>query len=82
MDKVFLRLNDRLNHFQTDSNILKNHLIFSFAFSKFSERYKTGTGKVYVADSCFQEYETIGYLTGIVYWFFYEGVYCMASRKP
>lgn len=36
--------------FQTNSNVCKNHLIFSYAFSKFYDRYKKGRERVYVAN--------------------------------
>lgn len=76
MDQVIYRLNDGLTNlrFQTNSVILKNHLIFSFAFSKFYEHYRQGRGKIYAADTRLQEYALIGYLTEIVYWFFHERV--------
>lgn len=56
------------------NSVITNHLIFSYAFSKFYERHKKGRGKVYIADTCLQECAVIGYLTGVVYWFFHRGV--------
>lgn len=35
---------------QINSNVLKNHLIFSYAFSEFYDRYKKGRGRVNVAN--------------------------------
>ena len=48
MNFIMYRLNDRLVDllFQTNSSILKNHLIFSYAFSEFCDKYKTGRGRV------------------------------------
>lgn len=48
MDQVISRLNEGLTNlrFQTKSVILKNHLISSFAFSKFYEHNKQGRGKI------------------------------------
>ena len=45
---IMYRLNDGLVDllFQTNSSILKNHLIFSYAFSEFCDKYKTGRGRV------------------------------------
>lgn len=76
MDQVIYRLNDGLTNlrFQTNSVVLKNHLIFSFAFSTFYEHYRQRRGKIYAADTRLQEYALIGYLTEIVYWFFHERV--------
>ena len=69
---IFYRLFAERNSFETDSAILHNHLILSTAFRAFWKQYRVGRGCVYVADTCFQEYETLGYLTGIVYWSFTE----------
>ena len=48
MNFIMYRLNDGLVDllFQTNSSILKNHLIFSYAFSEFCDKYKTGRGRV------------------------------------
>ena len=56
------------------SSILVNHLIFSIAFKEFYKRYHKGRGSVYVFDSPFKDYSTIGFLTGIAYWSFHRGV--------
>lgn len=44
MNLIMYRLNDGLIDllFQTNSNVLKNHLLFSYAFSEFDDKYKTG----------------------------------------
>lgn len=48
MNFIMYRLNDGLVDllFQTNSSILKNHLIVSYAFSEFCDKYKTGRGRV------------------------------------
>ena len=48
MNFIMYRLNDGLVDllFQTNSSILKNHLIFSYDFSEFCDKYKTGRGRV------------------------------------
>lgn len=48
MNFIMYRLNDGLVDllFQINSSILKNHLIFSYAFSEFCDKYKTGRGRV------------------------------------
>ena len=72
---IVYRLCAERNSFVTNSNILRNHLIFSTAFRAFWKHCRKGRGCVYVAGTCFQEYETLGYLTGIVYWSFHRGLY-------
>ena len=59
--------------FQTKSSVLKNHLIFSYAFSKFYRKYELGRGCVYLFPSEIKS-KTVGFLTGIIYWFFNKGV--------
>ena len=59
--------------FQTNSNILKNHLFFSYAFSEFYDRYKTGRGRVYVANKILKKSSIIGFITGVIYCFFHKG---------
>ena len=59
---------------RSNSPIIANHLIFTLAFKAFWKRYRIGRGYVYAIDSPFKESETLGYLTGIVYWFFHTGV--------
>ena len=59
---------------RSNSPLLANHLIFSLAFREFRKRYKIGRGCVYTFDSPFKKSETLGYLTGIIYWFFHTGV--------
>lgn len=75
MNQIIFRLNDELVDllFRTNSNVLENHLIFSYAFSEFYDRYKIGRGRVYVVNTT----SIINYwifFTGIIYWFFHKGV--------
>ena len=57
----------------TESKILRNHLIFYKAFKSFYKLYNRGRGCVYVFDSPFKS-EVLGYLTGILYWIFHKGI--------
>ena len=57
----------------TESKILRNHLIFYRAFKSFYKKYKLGRGCVYVIDSPIKS-EVLGYLTGILYWIFHKGI--------
>lgn len=76
MNQIIFRLNDGLVDllFRANSNVLKNHLIFSYAFSEFYDRYKKGPGRVYVANTRLKKSSIIGFFTGIIYWFFHKGV--------
>ena len=58
---------------KSNSRVLNNHLIFYRAFKSFYNHYKIGRGCVYVFDSPINS-EVIGYLTGILYWIFHEGL--------
>lgn len=53
----------------TNSRILKNHVIFSYAFSEFYIKYKLGRGCVYLFPSSIKS-SVLGFLTGIIYCFF------------
>ena len=57
----------------TESKILRNHLIFYKAFKSFYKLYKRGRGCVYIFDSPIKS-EVLGYLTGILYWIFHKGI--------
>ena len=73
MNLIVYRLNDGLVDllFQTNSNVLKNHLIFSYAFTEFYDRYITGRVKVYVASTRLKKSSIIGFITGVIYCFFF-----------
>ena len=59
--------------FMTNSPVLKNHLIFLHAFETFWKRHKKGRPEVYVFDTTIRS-SVLGFVTGVVYWFFHEGV--------
>ena len=59
--------------FMSNSPVLKNHIIFHQAFKSFWKRYKKGRRDVYVFDTTLRS-PSLGFVTGIVYWFFHEGV--------
>ena len=59
--------------FITNSPVLKNHLIFHYAFKTFWTRYKKGRFYVYVFDTTIRS-SVLGFVTGVLYWFFHEGV--------
>ena len=59
--------------FITNSPVLKNHLIFHNAFKTFWKKSKKGRFYVYVFDTTIKS-SVLGFLTGVLYWFFYEGV--------
>ena len=58
--------------FMTNSPVLKNHLIFHHAFKTFWKRHKKGRPEIYVADTTIRS-SILGFVTGVVYWFFHEG---------
>lgn len=58
---------------KTRSRVLKNHLIFSYAFIKFYKGYRLGPGHVYLFSFPISS-NVISFITGIVYWFFHKGV--------
>ena len=59
--------------FISNSPILKNHLIFHHAFKTFWKRHKKGRFYVYVFDTSISS-SVLGFVTGVLYWFFHEGV--------
>ena len=59
--------------FMTNSPVLKNHLIFHHAFKTFWKQHKKGRPEVYVFDTTIRS-SILGFVTGVVYWFFHEGV--------
>ena len=59
--------------FISKSPVLKNHLIFHHAFETFWKRYKKGRPVIYVFDTTIR-LSILGFVTGVVYWFFNEGV--------
>ena len=59
--------------FFTNSPVLKNHLIFHHAFKTFWKRHKKGRSDLYVFDTTIRS-SVLGFVTGVLYWFFHEGV--------
>ena len=74
IDQIIYRLTEARNYLRSDSNIITNHLIFNLAFKAFWKQYRIGRGCVYTFNTPFKECEVLGYLTGIIYWFFHRGV--------
>ena len=76
IDHTMFRLDDGLVDLllQINSNVLKNHLIFSYAFSEFYDRYNKGRGRVNVANTRLKKSSIVGFFTGIIYWFFHKEV--------
>ena len=59
--------------FMSNSPVLKNHLIFHLAFLSFWKRHKKGRPYVYVLDTTIRS-TVLGFVTGVLYWFFHKGV--------
>ena len=60
-------------YFISNSNVLKNHLIFHYAFKNFHKKYKKGRFNIYILDTRIKS-SIVGFLTGILCWFFHKGV--------
>ena len=67
IDQIIYRLTEAKHYLNSDS-------IFNLAFKAFWKDYRIGRGCVYTINTPFKECEVLGYLTGIVYWFFHRGV--------
>ena len=74
IDQIIYKLTEARHYLNSDSNIITNHLIFNLAFKAFWKHYRIGRGCVYTINTPFKECEVLGYLTGIIYWFFHRGV--------
>ena len=74
IDQIIYRLTEARHYLNSDSNIIKNHLIFNLAFKAFWKQYRIGRGCVYTFNSPFKECEVLSFLTGIIYWCFHKGV--------
>ena len=69
-----MRLMDNSDfYFISNSNVLKNHLIFHYAFKNFYRKYEKGRFNIYIFDTRIKS-SIVGFLTGILYWFFHKGV--------
>ena len=82
--KIYLRKNITLRevmslmdnsdfYFISNSNVLKNHLICHYAFKNFYNKYEKGRFNIYIFDIRIKS-SIVGFLTGILYWFFHKGV--------
>ena len=79
--ELYLRKNITLNEVMSfidnsgfsNSTVLKNHLIFHYAFKNFYQRYKKGRFNIYTFETRIKS-SIVGFLTGILYWFFHKGV--------
>ena len=74
IDQIIYRLTEARLYLNSNSNIIKNHFIFNLAFKAFWKHYRIGRGCVYTINTPFKECEVLGYLNGIIYWFFHRGV--------
>ena len=59
--------------FISNSPVLKNHLIFHHAFKTSWKRHRKGRPDDYVLDTKIKS-SILGFVTGILYWFFHKGV--------
>ena len=59
--------------FISNSPVLKNHLIFHHAFKTFWKRHKKGRFHIYIFDTRISS-PVLGFVTGVLNWFFHEGV--------
>ena len=59
--------------FITNSPVLKNHLIFHQTFKSFWRRHKKRRPEIYAFDTTIRT-SCLGFITGVAYWFFHEGV--------
>ena len=59
--------------FISNSSVLKNQLIFHHALKNFWKRYNTGRSHIYIFDTTLKS-SVLGFMTGVLYWFFHEGV--------
>ena len=57
----------------TTSPVLKNHLIFHHAFKIFWKQHRKGRPDIYIVDTTIRP-AILGFVSGIIYWFFHEGV--------
>lgn len=71
MDQIIYRLTEAQNSVKTNSVILVNHYSFLLLFAHSGNSIPWGED---VFMSLTQEYETIEFFTGILYWCFHEGV--------
>ena len=59
--------------FMSKSPVLKNQKIFHHAFKTFWKLHEKGRPEIYVFDTTIKS-SVLGFVTGVVYWFFHERV--------
>ena len=59
--------------FISNSPVLKNQLILYYAFKTFWKRHKKERSEIYIFDTTIRS-SVLGFVIGVVYWFFHEGV--------
>ena len=73
LDQIIYKLTESRLNCRSTSPTLANHLIFNLACQEFWKHYKLGRGCVYTFKSPLKS-EVLGYLSGIIYWCFNQGV--------
>ena len=71
--EVMSIMNNTDFYFISNSNVLKNHVIFHYAFKNFYKKYEKGRFNIYIFDTRIKS-SIVGFLTGILYCFFHKGV--------
>ena len=74
ISQIIYKLSGDRYSVMTNSPVIANHLIFNLGFKAFWKTYRIGRGCVYVVNTPFKESEVLGYLIGIIYWIFKNGV--------
>ena len=74
LSQIIYHLSGDRYSLMANSPVIANHLIFNLAFKAFYKKYRLGRGSVYVMNSPFKESEVLGYLLGIIFWSFKNGV--------
>lgn len=74
LSQIIYKLSEDRYSLISNSPVIANHLIFNLAFKTFYRTYRIGRGCVYVVNTPFKESEVLGYLIGIIYWVFKNGV--------
>ena len=74
LSQIIYNLSGDRYSLMANSPVIANHLIFNLAFKSFYKKYRLGRGSIYVMNSPFKESEVLGYLLGIIFWSFKNGV--------
>ena len=73
LNEIMTKMDNTDFLFISNSPVLKNHLIFHHAFKSFWKRYEKGRSHIYIFDTRMSS-SILGFVTGVLYWFFHEGV--------